>query len=164
MEDQIARIGANYLDIIQGNIEGMDLPYEKEAFDYIILGDVLEHLYHPEEVLVRLSKYLKKDGRFICSIPNIMHTSVMIPLLKGKFEYAESGILDKTHIRFFTLESIVKMLDCCGLKTEKVSGIYSDIEKMEADQEFLGMLCNLPGVVDKNLFQVYQYIFTAKLK
>ena len=79
------------------------------SLSYIILADVIEHLHNPEETLARLIPYLKKDGSFLCSIPNLMHMSVISPLLQGRFDYTEAGILDKTHLRFFTLDSIVKL-------------------------------------------------------
>lgn len=159
--DSVARIGANYLDIIQGNIETMELPYEQEAFDYIIFGDVLEHLYHPEAVLRRLMPYLKQNGRFLCSIPNVMHESVILPLLKGKFEYREAGILDRTHIRFFTLDSIVRMLDDCGLKICRLSMTREEFKKTKEDEELLDALYRVPHVAEQRLFDVYQYVFAA---
>ena len=107
--ERIAHIGANYLNIIPGNIESMELPYASGQFDYIILADVIEHLHEPEETLRRLIPYLKTDGSFLCSIPNIMHISVISSLLQGRFDYADAGICDKTHLRFFTLDSIVKL-------------------------------------------------------
>lgn len=72
----------------------------KKIFDYIILGDVLEHLTDPWKIVNELKQYLKKDGCLISSIPNIMHVSVLRNLVLGNFTYEDSGILDKTHLRF----------------------------------------------------------------
>ena len=86
----------------------MPIPYNINSFDYIILGDVLEHLVEPRNLLMRFIPYLKQSGMFLCSIPNIMHTSVLFPLLfEGKFDYKDSGILDRTHLRFLPLKALI---------------------------------------------------------
>ncbi|MBP3487073.1 MAG: methyltransferase domain-containing protein [Roseburia sp.] len=162
--ENVARLGANYLDIIQGNIETMELPYEKESFDYIIFADVLEHLYDPEKILKKMLPYLKPDGKFLCSIPNIMHKSVLIPLLQGKFQYEDAGILDRTHVRFFTLDSIAEMFYRCGMKIENL--IVSTYEKgmTTEEQELFDALCKLPHIAESGLFDAFQYIFSARQK
>lgn len=99
----------------------MELPYDNGQFDYIILADVIEHLHDPEETLARLIPYLKKDGSFLCSIPNMMHISVISPLLQGRFDYTDAGICDKTHLRFFTLDSILKLFQK-HMTIEKMAG------------------------------------------
>ncbi len=100
IQDDIAKIGANYLDIRQGNIETMQIPYEKDTFDYIILADVLEHLHDPERILQKLLSYLKADGSILCSVPNILNRHVISDLLRGKLEYQDAGILDRTICAF----------------------------------------------------------------
>ena len=71
-------------------------------FDYIIFADVLEHLYHPGKVLERIRNFLKEDGSILISIPNIAHNAIILGLMKGEFNYGPVGLLDDTHIRFFT--------------------------------------------------------------
>lgn len=164
--DNISRIGMNNYDIVQGNIENMNLNYEKQYFDYVIFGDVLEHLYQPEKTLLKLKDYMKKDAKIIISIPNIMNVTVLLPLLKGEFHYRESGVLDRTHIRFFTLKSAFEMISQCGfviedygIVTNEALGInISDDEK----QEFANALSNITGVADSSQFNAYQYIIRAK--
>ncbi|MDE6608271.1 MAG: methyltransferase domain-containing protein [Lachnospiraceae bacterium] len=158
--ERLVDIGANYLDIIQGNIETMEIPYETKSFDYIILVDVLEHLYDPTKCLKRLVPYLKDDGFILCSIPNIMHMSVIVSLLRGKFEYQDKGILDRTHLRFFTLESIIKMLWECGLRIEHLSGVFQETQEKDIMDEILHL--NIPNVATENQFQVFQYILKVK--
>lgn len=162
--ENVARLGANYLDIIQGNIETMEPPYEKGSFDYIIFADVLEHLYDPEKILKRMLPYLKPDGKFLCSIPNIMHKSVLIPLLQGKFEYEEAGILDRTHVRFFTLDSIAEMFYRCGMKIENLRASMYEKERTTEEQELFDALCKLPHIAGSGLFDAFQYIFRAGRK
>ncbi len=79
-------------------------------FDKILLLDVLEHLAAPERVLRGLERLLKTNGQLIVSVPNVAHLVVRLMLLFGRFEYAERGILDRTHLRFFTRRTIARML------------------------------------------------------
>lgn len=159
--DRVAEIGANYLDIIQGNIETMEIPYTEEQFDYIILADVIEHLHEPENAVKRLMPYLKKGGAFLCSVPNFMHVSALLPLLQGKLDYQDAGILDRTHIRFFTLNSIAKMFEGCGLGIEALSGTAGE-EITPQEMQMLDALATIPGIAPKEEFQIYQYIFRAR--
>ena len=93
-------------------------------FDVIIFGDVLEHTRDPESILQATKKLLKPGGRIVVSIPNVANLRVRLSLLRGKFEYADSGILDRTHLRFFTRSSARKMIENCGYKiiSEDVAG------------------------------------------
>lgn len=159
--DNVAKLGTNQIDIIQGNIETMSLPYEKKYFDFIIFGDVLEHLHDPEAVLQKLKLYLRAGGQFLCSIPNLMHRSVILPLLKGEFRYQDAGILDRTHIRFFTLDSICEMLRRCGLMLTDLSHYIVNINYNKEDEDLLQGLYSLPHIAPKEYFEAYQYIFSA---
>ena len=159
--DRVAEIGANFLDIIQGNIETIEIPYGKEQFDYIILADVIEHLHEPERTIERLLPYLKQEGAFLCSVPNFMHVSALLPLLQGQLDYQDAGILDRTHIRFFTLDSIVKLFQRCGLTIETISGTEGE-ELTEKEQQMINALEKVPGVAPRESFLVYQYVFRAR--
>lgn len=88
-------------------------------FDVILAADVLEHISYPEVVLKKLRKNLKKDGRLIISLPNIACWPIRKDLfLKGKFEYTDTGILDRTHLRFFTYQTIIKFLEQSDYKLD----------------------------------------------
>jgi len=120
----IATIAQNRgLDVICRNIENDELPYEMESFDYIIIADVIEHLYDPDKVLQELLLYMKKGGKYLCSVPNIQHISIVNDLMKGKFEYVDAGILDKTHIRFFTLHSVKQLFSRLNMVIEFIQGV-----------------------------------------
>lgn len=102
---------------------------EGQKFDVILLGDVLEHMPYPDAVLKGLKKFLKPEGKFVISMPNIAHYSIRIALLLGRWDMADSGILDRTHLRFYTLDSAQKMIASCGLKIEKVRPSSGYIER-----------------------------------
>lgn len=108
-------------EVITGDIEKLDLPY-KEYFDYIICGDVLEHLLDPWSALKKLKKYLTPKGYLIASIPNIQYWRVIRDLLLlGKWEYKNAGILDSTHLRFFTHREIIKLFQSADFQITKIS-------------------------------------------
>ncbi len=98
-----------------------DLDYDKvevilgeQKFDVAIFGDVLEHLRDPWQVLKSVKDILNPDGCVIASIPNVAHGSVRLALLEGRFEYTELGLLDNTHLRFFTHDSLYHLFESSG--------------------------------------------------
>lgn len=100
-------------------------------FDLILALDVLEHLRNPEAVLLRLAESLEEHGRVIVSLPNIAHISILRDLvLRRRFAYKDSGILDRTHLRFFTEESAVALLRGAGLHVEK--GVVNGLDGTKA--------------------------------
>jgi 2-polyprenyl-3-methyl-5-hydroxy-6-metoxy-1,4-benzoquinol methylase len=95
-----------------------------QKFDGIFFNDVLEHLAEPDEALLLAKKYLTPGGRIIASIPNIRFYPVMLSLLRYKdFKYLDAGVMDKTHLRFFTEKSMVRMFEACGFYIELIEGI-----------------------------------------
>ena len=107
-------------DVITGDIESMDIPYSPSVFDCIIFADVLEHLVNPLDVLKKMSKLLKKDGTVIMSIPNVQFYGVVHQLIEGNWTYQKEGILDETHLRFFTFKEIEKLVKEAGLSIQQV--------------------------------------------
>jgi 2-polyprenyl-3-methyl-5-hydroxy-6-metoxy-1,4-benzoquinol methylase len=79
-------------------------------FDAIVCGDVLEHLADPARALALLRAHLREDGLLLVSVPNVAHLWVRLGLLLGRFEYADRGILDRTHLRFFTRRTFLRLL------------------------------------------------------
>ena len=86
------------------------------AFDAIIFADVLEHLAWPIGILKKYLTLLKPNGSVIVSLPNVGLWSVRMQHLLGRFNYEETGVLDHTHLRFFTRRSALRLLDQCGLQ------------------------------------------------
>ena len=85
-------------------------------FDAIVYGDVLEHLSDPRTTLLALDRTLAPGGTVIVSVPNIAHLWVRLSLLAGRFDYADRGILDRTHLRFFTRRTLLGLLREAGLQ------------------------------------------------
>ena len=86
------------------------------GYDVVVLGDILEHLTNPEVILQKLVNQQAAGAKFIISVPNIANLWIRLNLLIGRFEYAERGILDHTHLRFFTRRSFVNMVRNSGLE------------------------------------------------
>ncbi len=89
-------------------------------FDAIVYGDVLEHLSDPLAVLTALNRTLGPGGVVIASVPNVAHLWVRLLLLTGRFDYADRGILDRTHLRFFTRRTFLDLLARAGLAVEEL--------------------------------------------
>ena len=97
------------------------LPDFNEQFDVVLFGDVLEHLKDPLDVLTSLTQNLKPDGIVIVSLPNVANLYVRLHLLMGRFDYQERGILDRTHLRFFTRKTFRQLLDDAGLEVVQLT-------------------------------------------
>ena len=118
LREDVARMAqASYDRIIAGDVEKMQLPYEEGHFDCILYGDVLEHLIDPWRLLREHNLLLGPGGAIICSIPNVRHyKNIKKLLIRGEWEYRDRGILDRTHLRFFTIKSIRAMVEDAGFE------------------------------------------------
>ena len=108
---------------------------------------------------------MKKDASLIVSVPNIMNKSVIMSLLKGEFHYEDAGILDRTHIKFFTIKTIIELLEKCGFKTDFV-GMVSNAQvgvniSNEEEEEFQNAVNCISGAAHYQQFEAYQYILRA---
>ena len=91
----------------------MILPFSTSwtaEYDVVLAGDVLEHLVRPHDVLCRAVRLLRPGGHVVISLPHVGHVDVRLALLQGEWKYRPWGLLDATHVRFFTLPTIKEML------------------------------------------------------
>ena len=102
--------------VIVGDIERLELGSDLGPFDVILLIDVLEHLIDPTAILRRLAPLLTPGGRFIVALPNIAHWSIRWQILRGQFNYTDSGILDRTHLHLYTMRTARELLESAGLQ------------------------------------------------
>lgn len=103
----------------EGPVED-EMPFEPGQFDLILCADVLEHLTDPWEVLKKLRALLAADGYLLASIPNLRYAPVLYNLiLKGQFNYRPSGVLDSTHLRFFTRSTMKNLIEESGFEILK---------------------------------------------
>jgi SAM-dependent methyltransferase len=107
-------------EVFVGSVEEEDFVRSLTGgYDRILFGDVLEHLREPENVLRRIAALLNADGRILVSLPNIAYWEVRWDLLRGRFEYQESGLMDCTHLRFYTYDSVRDMVRGAGLEVSR---------------------------------------------
>jgi len=110
--------------IFQGNLDNIEfrkvILSESPQFDYILFGDILEHLNDPENVLKELTKNLKPGGKVIISLPNVAHIELFVQVyIKGTWPKNLRGIFDRTHLRWFTRKDAFLMVENCSLKVIK---------------------------------------------
>lgn len=132
-----------------------------ERFDCIIFADVLEHLLDPAAVLLMATSLLSLEGRIICCLPNVSHWSIIKGLIRGEWDYTDSGVLDRTHVRFYTVKSARKLLKSCGLQVGAEAAWRTGLDSQDA---MLPLLRSLE--VDPEDFEsrstILQYVFTAR--
>ena len=150
------------VDAIYANIEEENLPYEKNSFDYIVFGDVLEHLRNPLQTIIYCKQFLKKGGRIITSIPNVMHISVVQDLLKGNFTYTETGLLDRTHIHLFTFNEIIRMFRDGGYKVEIVRSSFLSIP--DEQKQLIDKLIAIEPETNREFYETFQYLISAQIQ
>ncbi len=135
---------------------------EGEQFDVVLLGDILEHLKGPRDLLLRIKRYLGAGGYLVVSIPNIAHGSVRLALLTGSFRYQPAGLLDETHLRFFTLESIRRLFDEADYEITKLKRIRRGLFETEVEVDPANVAYTLlRGLCRDPEANVYQYVFCA---
>ena len=159
LSEESAKIAQEMLDFfVQGNIEQMELPFEPGSLDLILCLDVLEHLVDPWGVLKRLVRFLKPEGVLIVSMPNICHHSASFPMLfRDRWDYTPSGILDKTHLRFFTRKTSIELFEQAGLR---VNGVLSVVPITVGSKVWLFNLLTLGRL---RRFLTTQYLISGTL-
>lgn len=111
----------------------------EKLFDYIIFADVLEHLRNPLKVITMLRDYLNPTGSILVSIPNIAHNAVLLQLLNQRFDYQKTGLLDNTHVHFFTQETCKEMFEEAGYSMVECSGTFAEPYDTELHMNYDGI-------------------------
>ena len=122
------------------------IPQLHGSFDVIVYADVLEHLKDPLRVFLGLNRYLAPKGKVVVSVPNIAHLVVRLMLLAGYFEYMDRGILDRTHLRFFTLRSFRRFLVQGGVRVEQLVATPAPLSAL------------LPGKSQGQVFRIANFV------
>ncbi|MCB1509781.1 MAG: class I SAM-dependent methyltransferase [Hyphomicrobiaceae bacterium] len=110
-------------DVLVGDVQTMDLPFEPASFDAVILSEVLEHLVSPWQVLKQVAPMIRRGGVVLASSPNVAHWRVIRELLAGRFDLADSGVFDRTHMRWFTPGSFARMFEDAGFEVVSVAPV-----------------------------------------
>jgi GT2 family glycosyltransferase/2-polyprenyl-3-methyl-5-hydroxy-6-metoxy-1,4-benzoquinol methylase/glycosyltransferase involved in cell wall biosynthesis len=165
LNEQEAALAADaYRQTVVTDLDTADLSvlFPHQRYDGIVCADVFEHLKSPERLLTQLPPLLSPGGRLISSIPNAAYGGLIAELLAGEFKYRPEGLLDETHLRFFTLCSIQRWLARHGWQLEAVHRIVRPL----SESEFKQRIDALPPAVASYLVTrpdawVYQYVVVA---
>ena len=131
-----AAIGSvHYRDFHAGMLKDCPFRNRGASYDFIVAADVVEHTPDPEDFIRALSSFAGERSKFLLSIPNVSFAAVRIALLNGSFQYVDSGILERTHLRFFTLESIEQLIARASLHVHKLFLLQRDPHGTEIDIE-----------------------------
>jgi 2-polyprenyl-3-methyl-5-hydroxy-6-metoxy-1,4-benzoquinol methylase len=106
--------------LLHGNIETLELPWDPETFDVLIMSEVLEHLADPWAVLRKLRPLLKPGARIFASSPNISHYRIIAMLIRGQWTLTDMGIMDRTHLRWFTPAAYRGLFESCDYRVDSV--------------------------------------------
>ncbi len=156
-------------DVVEGDIETLALPYEAESFDCVLFADVLEHLVDPLAVLMKVKKLLKPGGTVVASLPNVQYYGLIHHLVEGNWTYQKEGILDETHLRFFTFKEMQALFTKAGFSIEAVDETldpkYEELSKTTPNSLNIGRMTirDLSEEEFKRFF-VFQYKIRAALK
>jgi 2-polyprenyl-3-methyl-5-hydroxy-6-metoxy-1,4-benzoquinol methylase len=126
LSESAAAVAAEHLSqILVGDVESLDLKPLAGQFDALVISEVLEHLRDPWETLGRLVECLRPGGAVFASSPNVAHWMVVRDLIAGRFRYAESGVMDRTHLRWFTPETYRQMFEAAGVSVDSVGPLVA---------------------------------------
>jgi O-antigen biosynthesis protein len=128
---------------------GTEIPSEWPRPDCIIFADVLEHLVDPWTAVKNARSLLQPGGTLVVSVPNVLHHSVVSELVRGRFDYRDAGVLDRTHLRFFTEKTAREMIEQAGFHIERMERVLEPPSGI------------LRRVTPKTLATV-QYLFVAR--
>jgi 2-polyprenyl-3-methyl-5-hydroxy-6-metoxy-1,4-benzoquinol methylase len=102
--------------VLVGDVETIELPFEDASFDVVLCGDVIEHLRRPDAFLRRMRPLIRPGGRLVLTTPNIANWSIRLALLFGRWRYTRRGILDRTHTHLFTRRTLIETLHETGYR------------------------------------------------
>ena len=162
LDEEAGREALQYgKDLVVGDVENYEWfeKYHEIRFDYILFADILEHLREPKDVLAKSKLLLKQNGSILLSVPNMAHNSVLINLMKNELTYTSVGLLDNTHIHFFTYHSLEQMIKDCDLYPCKKMGTYCEVGK----NEIINSIYDVPGISPEYWYsrkygEVYQFV------
>lgn len=137
-----------------------DLPVA--GYDFIVLADVLEHMQDPLDFLVLLAGKISEKTKILISIPNIAFGSVRLALMNGKFDYVDSGLIERTHLRFFTEATVVEMMKKSGLNIDELRLLMKNFFISEVDvMPYRFQFCNIFRMLPDRNASAYQFLIVA---
>lgn len=160
LNENAAAIAAAFAQILTMNVEHLDPADIPERFDYIIMGDVIEHLIEPWTVVRNMRELLVPGGSIITSIPNVAHISNLYKMLCGRWTYEDMGLLDRTHLRFFTKYEIINLFEGADLIVDEIRS--KTLPLAEEGMQFRDEILSLRSVhVNPEDLDTFQWLLRA---
>lgn len=132
------------------------------AYDNVVIADVLEHLVDPWTLLRRASAFLKPGGSIVVSIPHASHAAILACLLNNDFDYRDWGLLDRTHIRFFSMKNLQALFEGAGLRIADFAFVLKHPEETEFAETWKALAPRVRGVLETGEYaNVYQVVLRA---
>lgn len=129
-------------------------------YDFIILADVVEHTVNPSEFLTEICAYLSDKTQLLISLPNIAFGGQRLSILNGSFNYVDSGLLEKTHLRFFTIDSAKELFSSIPLSCDSVTCLSRSFYRVEFSRKAIrASLFQLFRLACTPSARAYQYLF-----
>ncbi len=142
LDQRAAAEAAKHLhQVVQGNVETLDLPWPQSSFDALILSEVLEHLVDPWLTVRKLKPLLKPHALVLAGSPNVSHHRVIRMLLHGEWTLTESGVMDYTHLRWFTPKTYRRLFEQSGYEVLRLEGLGQDGPKTRIASKLLFGRC-----------------------
>lgn len=162
INEKAAQEAAKYLDgVICAPVETALPTLPNHEYDCVLILDVIEHLVSPEQVLLQVHEKISQDGHLVICVPNIGHWTIIQDLLEGRWDYKDQGILDRTHLRFFTYDSLVKLITNAGFKIITHGSTKIKADPPEKILKAIEIISDNPERL-KNQIQSYQYVMLCK--
>ena len=159
--DEAQRAGSTYRHVVVADLDSADLCqlFAGQRYDRIVCADVLEHLKNPERILQQCRQLLQPGGQLLTSVPNVAYCGLLAELIQGDFRYRPEGLLDNTHLRFFTRQSLQRFFAAYGWDILSSQTTTRDV----LSSEFHGPFNLLPPAVSRHLLSLpdastYQFI------
>ena len=153
-----AKVASGFAEVENIDVEKIAPEHWKNKFDYILCFDVIEHLIDPWAALENMHAMLKPNGHLIASIPNVAYIGVVQNLMAGYWNYTDAGILDRTHLRFFTANTITSYFNDAGFNIRKMISKQADIPEVQRIliDHFVKIF-----KIDRKHFETFQYLIDA---
>ena len=164
VNEKTAAVAACYANVQAVDIEKVEYNDWNEKFDYIICADVLEHLKNPWQAMRNLARFLKREGKMVISLPNIGHISIISGLLQGDWNYREAGLLDRTHLRFFTKKTAVEMLKYAALDVISLEPVLLMPDKDDVTAIYNKIIEHNINTIPQEEMLTYQWLIVAGKK
>ncbi len=146
LNEGAAKLAGCFGEVCAADVTQLERPDWEGRFSYILCGDLIEHLADPLPVVKKLGSFLKPDtGRLVVSLPNVLFYQVWQDMIQGQWTYRNNGVLDRTHLRFFTRQSGLALMEEAGLTAESVDDNEFYVRRKPVPEEMIDHLLKTPG-------------------